>query len=279
MIPISKILLPVDFSEEGAHAAPYAVGLARHFHATLTMLHVSEIYAPALLTSVDLQGPIDTGWITVLELERLRKLESYQQDEFRGLHVQRTVVSGEPSRRIAEYVHQEKIDLIVMSTHGYGPFRRFLLGSVTAKVLHDVACPVWTGAHLQETSPHGWQPVRHVLCAIDGGTDTERVLTWAKDFAAAFGAAVSVVHVIPEGGKDRFNAATEHIECLKKKFQIVGDTHIATGEPATEVASAAVRTNASVLVIGRSPALKGLGRLRANAYAIIRESPCPVVSI
>ncbi len=40
-----------------------------------------------------------------------------------------------------------------MPTHGYGPFRRFILGSVTAKVLHDADCPVWTGVHLEEAPP------------------------------------------------------------------------------------------------------------------------------
>jgi hypothetical protein len=40
-------------------------------------------------------------------------------------------------------------DLIMMPTYGMGSFRRHLIGSVTAKVLHDVACPVWTAAHVE----------------------------------------------------------------------------------------------------------------------------------
>jgi len=52
-----------------------------------------------------------------------------------------------------------------------------------------------------------------------------------------------------------------------------------SGEPAQVIAEAAQRLNADVLVIGRGSAAGALGRLRANAYSIIRQSPCPVVSV
>jgi nucleotide-binding universal stress UspA family protein len=43
----------------------------------------------------------------------------------------------------------ENASLIILPTHGYGPFRRFLLGSATAKVLRDADCPVLIGAHME----------------------------------------------------------------------------------------------------------------------------------
>jgi hypothetical protein len=52
----------------------------------------------------------------------------------------------------------------MMSTHGYGAFYRFLLGSVTAKVLHEIQCPVWTGAHLEEAPAREFS-IRRVLCS------------------------------------------------------------------------------------------------------------------
>ena len=232
----------------------------------------------------EFHGPIDTGWITALELERLREMESYQDADFRDLSVRRVVVSGDPAQRIAQQARKENTGLIVMPTHGYGPFRRFLLGSVTAKVLHDVDCPVWTGAHMQEPSRHGWKAVSNVLCAIDNGPASEHVLTWARDLADEFGALVTVVHAIsasgPEEGRTtRTVEARENIQCLMKKLGIPGVIDIEGGEPGKAVTAAAAQANADVLVIGRSPRSNGLGRLRANAYAIIRESTCPVVSV
>ena len=47
-----------------------------------------------------------------------------------------------PPIRIVSYAREHTIDLIMMPTHGYGPFRSLLIGSVTAKVLHDIELPV-----------------------------------------------------------------------------------------------------------------------------------------
>src|ERR1700722_2524492 len=102
MLKISKILLPVDFSEQGKAATRYAAALARHFHATLTLLHVNEVYSRALMAPQEFHGHIDTGWITALEGERLREMQSYQETEFCGVNIQRMVVSGDPAQRIAE---------------------------------------------------------------------------------------------------------------------------------------------------------------------------------
>ena len=67
---------------------------------------------------------------------------------FEGLRLRRVVYEGDPEAQIAAFAQAEDVQLIVMPTHGYGVFRRYLIGSVTAKVLHDVSCPVLTGAHI-----------------------------------------------------------------------------------------------------------------------------------
>ena len=53
------------------------------------------------------------------------------------------VLSGDAAKIIVEHAHTKGTDLIVMGTHGFGGFRRMLLGSITAKVLHDARCPVF----------------------------------------------------------------------------------------------------------------------------------------
>jgi nucleotide-binding universal stress UspA family protein len=47
------------------------------------------------------------------------------------------VLQGDPARQFVDFAHSSNTDLIVMPTHGYGQFRQFILGSITAKVLHD----------------------------------------------------------------------------------------------------------------------------------------------
>jgi nucleotide-binding universal stress UspA family protein len=275
---LTKILLPVDFSEQGDGAAQQAAALARHFHAGLILLHVNPILVPALAAPGEFTGPIDTGWITALEAQGRKDLETYHQADLAGIDVRKIVVTGDPAASIVELAHREKPDLIVMPTHGYGPFRRFLLGSVAAKVLHDVDVPVWTGAHLQKGSQPMWKRIGRVICAIDLKM-AEAVLPWARDFASEFKAELIIVHAIHEQPQVNAASAHEYIQCLQRKLSAAGEVLIEEGNPAQVVQAAANRRNADVVVIGRSPREGVSGRLRTNAYSIVRDAPCPVVSV
>jgi nucleotide-binding universal stress UspA family protein len=283
---LSKILVPVDFSDQGAIAAQHAAALARHFGAGLILLHVNPILVPVLTVPGDFSGAIDTGWITALEAQGRKELDSYDQADFGGVDVRRMVVTGDPAASIVEVAHIERPGLIVMPTHGYGPFRRFLLGSVTAKVLHDVEAPVWTGAHMQKTSAT-WKRIGRVICAI-ALHRAEPALVWAREFASEFGAELIVVHAVPEleprdpaamSAGPMSSQAREYIRCLQRKLSAAGEILIEEGNPAQVVQAAATRRNADLVVIGRSPREGVLGRLRPNAYSIVRDAPCPVVSV
>jgi nucleotide-binding universal stress UspA family protein len=283
---LKKILLPVDFSEQGEGAVQQAAGLARHFGAGLVLLHVNPILIPVLSVPGDFSGAVDTGWITALEAQGRKDLNIFHQSDLNGIEVRKIVVTGDPAANIVEVAHIERPDLIVMPTHGYGPFRRFLLGSVTAKVLHDVEAPVWTGAHLQKTSPM-WNRIGKVMCAIELQR-AEPALAWARDFAAEFGAELIVVHAVHEMGPEDPAAMSagpmssqtrEYIQCLQRKLSVTGEILIEEGDPASVVRAAATRRNADLVVIGRSPQEGVLGRLRPNAYSIVRDAPCPVISV
>jgi nucleotide-binding universal stress UspA family protein len=290
MVKIAKILLPVDFSKEGAGAARHAGALARHFGAELTLFHANPVFVSGLGLPREFTGPIDTGWVTALEAQRGEDLANYHADELEGVTVKHVVITGDPAQSIVDYAHREHMDLIVMPTHGYGGFRRSLLGSVTAKVLHDAACPVWTGAHLQETPPREWETMVDVLCAIDNSQASEHVLRWARSLAGEFQAPLIVVHAVSkieppddfldeETRQRRLDTAASTVRCFQTKTGAKGEIVIAEGDPSKVVAGEALRYNAGVVVIGRTPPEKGEGRLRAHAYSILRESPCPVLSV
>ena len=70
--------------------------------------------------------------------------------ELDGLTIQRKLVKGDAALEIVQTAQEEKADLIMMPSHSF-TFYQFLLGSVTAKVLHGTECPVWTGPHVQES--------------------------------------------------------------------------------------------------------------------------------
>jgi nucleotide-binding universal stress UspA family protein len=220
-----------------------------------------------------------------------KDLDSHMAAELGGLHVTRVLLEGDPARKIVEFAHAEGIDLILMPTHGYGPFRRLVLGSVTAKILHDADCPVMTGIHLEESPPMEAITFRRVLVAIDLGPQSPRALEWAAWLASATGAVLTLIHVTPslEGRSGEYfdpkwrenlaRQAEEEVARVAGQLGAAPEVLIRNGDAPGVICSAAEKLSADLLVIGRGSAAGVFGRLRTNAYSIIRQSPCPVVSV
>ena len=277
MPSLSRILLPVDFSERSVGAAHYAGSLASHFGCELVLVHV-------LVPPQYEFGAVDIAGSMLAELCRDRvqqantDLEGFLAAELANVRVRRIVLEGDPSGAIVDFAHNQHCDLIVMPTHGYGPFRRFILGSNTAKVLHDADCPVWTGVHLEDAPSAFTIPIRNVLCAVDLGPQSSKTLAWADTLAREFGGRLTLLHSTP-CGPDIQRAAGEELRKLQAAARADAEVVLESGEPAHVICAAAERLRADVLVIGRGSASGVFGRLRTNAYAIIRQSPCPVVSV
>ena len=289
MKKFSRILAPIAFSARCEGATQYAEALACHFKSELTLLHVvmpmqTYGFPDALAVAPELMDE------TVAAGKA--QLDSFLAEGLKGINVKREVLEGEPARTIVDYANDGKFDLIVMPTHGYGPFRRFLLGSVTAKVLHDAHCPVWTGPHLENAPAYPSISFGKVLCAIDLGPDSRAVLDWGASFAREYGAEFAVVHAIPastvslggiyfdpEWATQVKNEARDRISYMLEEMGMKGEVSVQTGDAPAMVRAVADEWAANLLVIGRGGHTALMGRLRTNAYAILRESGCPVAAI
>ena len=291
MLSLPKILAPVDFSERSPGAAHFAGAMACHFKSELTLLHVVEMPSYAW-ANLEFGGPLLSELPAQREAEARKALEAFLADRFRNMKVKRLVRSGDPAHEIVEYAHAENTGLIVLPTHGYGTFRRFILGSVAAKVLHDADCPVFTGVHMPDAPSLETLHFQHIVCAVDFGPQSGPALEWAFQFAGEFGATLTVVHITPvlQGHPGEYfdpdwrgclaREATETVEKLQDSLGTKGEVFVDEGADVPKaVCSAARRLQADLMVIGRSTGDGLLGRLRTNAYGIIRQSSCPVVSI
>ena len=292
MPSLSRILVPVEFSPRCRGAVQYAEALSCHFHSEIVLLHVvipplanfSSFEAMAYASAGDLAREIAE--------QRSVDLEAFPCSAPPDATVRRIVREGDPTQTIVEFASSQKCDLIVMPTHGYGPFRRFLLGSVTAKVLHDAICPVWTGPHMERAPDYTTVHFRNIVCALDLGSHSRQVLRWAAGFAREFGARLSIVHAIPSsstrlGGfyfdpdwrTQLTRTAMERIGFLRQEMEIEASVAIEAGEPPVVVATAAEAMRADLLVIGRGSTPRAHGHLPTNAYAIVRGAACPVVTV
>jgi nucleotide-binding universal stress UspA family protein len=263
MMSIQKILAPIDFSPRCAWAARYASNLAARLKAELFYLHVGDPSSETKLK--EFVGP--------------------------GARHCSSVVPGDPAEAIVEFAKDHGIDLIVMPTHAHGRFRRFLIGSVTAKVLHDAHCPVWTGVHHADAPPPDRADIRNIVCAVESDAFCVPLIHWSRSLSEILDARVHLVHAVPaadETSDNRgeielrqflFGRAEAEFASLFKAAGITAEVSLAGGPIAAVIRESALRLGADLVVIGRGHTQAGIGRLRTHAYAVIRESPCPVVSI
>jgi len=285
MADIKHIAFPVDFSDRCYGAVPFVQGMATRYGAKVTLIHV--VYP---VYSGGMDGPI------ILDLEQLlrdarSRLYASMVNEFPGVTVESVTEIGDPAGFITDFVKTNSVDLVMMPSHGYGPFRQLLLGSVTAKVLHDVECPVWTSAHSAEAPDREHLATRKILCAVDLKPQSVTTMQWAAVMAKDTGAALRLIHVVPgvEAWPDRQmdlefqeqlrTTTRKEIEDLEHSAGIDVPVCVAVGTVPDAVRREAQQHGTDLLVIGRGVLQERLGRLRTHAYGIIRLAPCPVLSV
>jgi len=271
---IKRILFPVDFSENCLSAARYVEAMAGRFEAEVMLLHVV--------------GPGEGGLTLAEELlpQRQAQLDAYLRDELKYFTTQRVCVTGDdPASEIIAIAREWKPDLVMLPTHGLGAFRRHTLGSVTAKLLEELDCPVWTSMHNETVLPLENIHCRMVLCGVDLSDRSEYVLEWAAALAAENDAELAIVHAmkpirqpvlalgIQEELTDSAAAdARRAIDRLRLTAGLRAPVFLGEGDTAGVVAGIEKEFGADLLVIGRHE------RGTQDGFAIIRESPCPVIS-
>jgi nucleotide-binding universal stress UspA family protein len=283
---LKDILFPVDFSNPCASIAATVATTAELFGSRLTLLHATAIPAfPELLF------PAQPAFRNELKAASAKRMESFAARHFPSLPVKQVVKEGDPAEIITDYAHKNHIDLIMMPTHGYGLFRRFLVGSVTAKVLHDARCPVWTSAHVIRPGRRVAGERRSILCAVDCDSAAVPVIRWAGWLARHYQATFKIVHVIPAMNEKSKNPgetslrkhfterATAEFAVLLDQAGFEGELLLRGGNIPAKIAETARQHHSDLVVIGRGHTRKTLGRLRTNSLAIVREVPCPALSV
>jgi nucleotide-binding universal stress UspA family protein len=287
-VELKHILFPVDFSEQCTAAANEIEALARGTGARLTLMHVlecpptwySDVEAARLMAMIDIKR---------IKQHREEQLQRYLERELNHLQPLRLVSQGDAATEVVEFATREAVSLITMPTRGAGIFRRLLLGSCTARVLHDTSCPVWTTAHSEHVTRSRF-PYRTIACAVDVTDPCAETLEWASSFAALQSTELRVVYAIDVDEESADSAvmmtrrhrralACELWEDLKRDHRLKGTLAITYGSLGAAVRRAVHDLEADILIIGRGRARGHLGRLHNNAYSIIRESPCTVISI
>lgn len=289
-LPIRTIVFPVDCSTRSRLAAPYVKAAAARFAAKVLAVHVVDPveHVVHMLESAGLAtDEVRARWV----MQGRTRLETFVKQELAGVDVELIVEEGEAGRHVIDIAHRRAADWIMMPTHGFSAFRRFILGSVAARVLHDAHCPVWTAAIHEDGQDRAQVSPKEVIAAVGFDDKSEHVLQYAADLCHDLHAALTVVHATPAvttpaldwaGGdfNDKIvHQASHALGALLGKLKIKGHIVVRCGDVERVVSAVATERCADLIVIARGAVTAGAGRLRAHSYGIVNEAPCPVISV
>jgi nucleotide-binding universal stress UspA family protein len=292
-MPFEKILFPVDFSEASEEMAADVITMARQFEASVTVLHAfNRVDEHDLAPSVDAPFGPEPGAIPYTpEVKRQREAQQALLDDFvrahfseRGIRAKALLEDGDPAKAIEWTAKQEQSGLAMIAAEEKGALRQILLGSLTAKVLNSLECPVYTRTHGREQAAASPDGFRNILCAVKMEAESEPVLKMAGLLARAFGSQVCLLQVRAKG-EDAGAGAMDAQESFKKALgsesggTMAMRVRVVEAEVPEAVREAAREEAADLVVVGRDSARATLTRFWSNLYSILRESPCPVLSV
>ena len=138
---INRILFATDFSEGSSNALPYAVDMAKQYGAKLFFIHV--IYDVSKTAGWYVPHVSIDEMYKDMEKSARAELEKSFIEEMKGLKdVEYIILKGTPHEEITRFVEENKIDLIVLGTHGRKGIDRMLFGSTAEQVVRYAPCPV-----------------------------------------------------------------------------------------------------------------------------------------
>jgi nucleotide-binding universal stress UspA family protein len=300
---VRRILVPIDYSDNSRLALRYAAPLARHFGATITLIHVDAVtWRDADMQNIPLVlSPQEAAERTVNDLMRIgrEELRWAFAGDFKGTAVTRR---GEAAEEIAAAAVELGIDLIVMSTHGHGGFRRKLMGGVAERVIHAAPCPVCTfqenvalrhPAH--ESGGPGWN---NIVVPVDFSECSRRATRLAAAVAAATGGRLTLFNVVNLSETRlvhpllsfKVTQAKRRAEALAQLAQWA-EKEVGTGIPVTPIVRVGI-PSAALLVRGLQWLKSDLVVMGTHDYSwwkrlmeggttgeLVRHAPCAVLSL
>jgi len=282
-----SILLPVDGSEHTAKIVQHAAELAQWTEAKIQVVFVAD-------TTRDSLTVVDGDVVDALEREG-KPIVSDVASELDSLGVEHgtDIVQGSPAPTIVDYAERYDYDLIVLPTHGRTGISRYLLGSVTEKVVRLSDVPVLT-ARMQSDEQLTF-PYENILVATDGSPASNAAAKHGLALAAALDATVHVLSVVDDtslGPDVRSVLSTEELE--RPAVEAVEDvdaeadayelpdvrTNVEHGSPAA-VIKEYIETSDIHAVVMWSSGRRGVDRILLGSVAekTVRSAPVPVITV
>jgi len=294
---LKRIICATDFSDLSNRAIPFAVSLAKEFSTKLYFCHVIGLPSTAIYGEILLDPTEQQDKAVRYAQEQLGSLIDPQQVEWEAL-----IATGHTADEISRLAASKSADLVIAATHGRSGLKRFLLGSVTERLMRILPCPLLI---IPGPAPDAFtvvdQPLRfkRILIGCDFSPDAALAFQHGLSLAQEFQSELYLVHVIEkpaypipvnkttETGDDSQPVMQHH---LKEKLAALippealnwcsPNMVLLEGQPDEELTRYAVSQDIDLIVLG----VRGQGLVEklfvgSTTDRVVRRAPCPVLSV
>ncbi len=292
MLKFENILCPIDFSEFSERACNYAFSLAKHYHANLYLEHVVQPLTSAYPYYAFPDAVNEVYRDLAADAERqLREMST--NCHWNGLRTRFEVHRGLVPETILDFAAQEKVDLVVMGTHGRQGLDRLIMGSATEEVLRKSRCPVLAvrkPAHDFVTPSDKCEPVhlKKIIYATDFSDTALRALDYAVSLAMEYESELMLVHVLEDfPSSTDLEVMTEYIKRQLEKDIPAGagkscaiKSLVRLGKPYQEIIQLELESEADLVVMGvHGRNIVDLALFGSTTYRVLHLGSTPVLTV
>lgn len=278
VLRLRRILFATDFSRESYNALPIVGALAHRYNAHVEILHA--------LAPTPIVVPEGATYAPISTTEAEQKIhEVLKADVLEGCHLSSAVRLGVPAETIMDEALDQKVDLIVLGTHGYSGLRHFLMGSVCEELARSAPCPVLTvGPRVDKRFANPERATR-ILVPVDFTPESLEVVPSVLSLASDFDTCLTFLHVRNETSSGLPSARAKYfVGMMRRMFhRHVPDSCttrylVEDGDPASTILSVAYETFADVIAMGVRTKKDVPFQLGSSVtYRVIAGAQCPVL--
>ncbi len=293
-LELKSILVATDLTTSADKALEHGIAIARHYCATLYIVHVVSSLAFTLVGPEAVEAAAEAAERDINGLMH----QLADSGRLNALDVRAVVLKGNVEEELESFAGAHRVDLIVVSTHGRCGMARLLFGSVAQMISKRCCCPVLTvGPH----SPGPWldNPIhsgRPLLFATAFNKACAKAAPYAISLAGDFERQLFALHVIPSNrahllNEDNITPGDQEAPALAHLNELIPpDTNpkctatplVESGDPAEGILRAAKRIHAVTIILGVDRDLNPdlTSRLPGSITdQVHRDATCPVLTV
>lgn len=284
-VGFSHVLVATDFSKSSEKALRHGVEIAQHYGAEFYLTHVVSSLGFTLAGG----EAIAMAEVAALKDALRREKELVENGALASVPHHLIVCQGEIWQELQEIVQRQKIDLLVLGTHGRTGLRKLVLGSVAEQVFRHASCPVLTVGPFASLNPPTSLKLRHVLFCTDLSPESALGAQYAASIAKEHGAQLTSLHVVEPGKTevpDWARVVSELEQEMRRQIPAelqlphAPECRVETGQVVETILEVADDLAADLIVMGLH-APHGLSEhLRwRHAYPVVCQARCPVLTV